>query len=100
VLDSTDLRMALVTVRYYLRAHELIHRPPPPAALRLADHLTSAMSANGQECVGTQPDWLTTRQAAHRLHRTERHARRIAQRVGTKIGSRWLIPADALEEQT
>ena len=93
-MDSTDLKLAVVAVRYYLRAHDLIHKPAPPAALRLLDHLTSAMSASGPEDVVPQPHWITTAELAARLGCSQRHARRLAARIGTRVGNRWLIPEE------
>jgi hypothetical protein len=89
----------LVALEYYRRAHLLSKRPIPPAADRLAEHLERALSAGGQEPVAAQPDWLSTRQAAGRLRCSDRTARRIAERLGRKVGREWLIPADALPEE-
>jgi len=93
-VDSTDLKMAVVAVRYYLRAHELIHKPAPPAALRLLDHLTCQMAASGPEPPVPQPHWITTAELAATLGCSKRHARRLAARTGSKIGNRWLIPEE------
>lgn len=98
-LDRTDLHMARVAVAWYVRAHHLHRRPVPAAAYRLTDHLEEALSADGPDPVAPQPHWLTTAQAATRLGCSTRHARRIAQKVGRRIGRQWLIPADAVPEE-
>ncbi|MGO9098864.1 MAG: helix-turn-helix domain-containing protein [Mycobacterium sp.] len=95
-----DLKMAIVAVAYYRRAHILSKRPVPPSADRLADHLQQTLlSANGQEMPAAQTHWLSTRQAARLLGCSDRTARRIAARVGRRIGRDWLIPADAIREE-
>lgn len=103
-LDQTDLRMAWVTANYYRRAHILAKRPVPAAADRLADHLQAALtvSANGQGSVVAQPDWVSTGEAARQLGCSERTARRLAARVGRRVGRERMIPVDALpgEEET
>ena len=95
-LDSTDLRMAAVAVEYYKRAHILSRRPVPEAAYRLSDHLSQALAVNGQGTVAPQPDWLSTGQVAERLGVSPRTARRVASRVGCRVGRTWLVPTDAL----
>jgi excisionase family DNA binding protein len=97
-LDDTDIRMALVAASYYRRAHILCKRPVPAAADRLINHLTH-LAANGQDSVAAQPHWLTTRQAAELLGCSDRTARRIAARVGRRVGREWLIPVDAISEE-
>lgn len=94
-LDATDLKTARAAVAYYMRGHQLVHRPIPPAAIRLAAHL-DAMADDGHTSVVPQPQWLSTAEAAARLGQSQRTVRRIAQRCGRKIGRTWLIPADAL----
>jgi hypothetical protein len=98
-LDDTDVRMALVAANYYRRAHILSKRPIPAAADRLVDHLQQTLSANGQETAAAQTHWLSTRQAARLLGCSDRTARRIAARIGRRVGREWLIPADALPEE-
>lgn len=101
-LDRPDLRMALVATSWYRRAHILAKRPVPPAADRLAQHLEQALGAlatNGQADGAAQPHWLTTRQVAQQLGCSDRTARRIATRIGHRIGRDWLIPADAVREE-
>jgi len=98
-LDKTDLRMAMVALSYYRRAHVLSKRPVPAAADRLADHLQQAMAASGHESVVAQVDWLSTREVVQRRICSERTARRLAERVGRKFGRGWFIPADALPQQ-
>lgn len=97
-LDRIDLQTARAAVNYYMRGHQLVHRPIPPAAVRLAAHLERAMSANGPGVVVPQPHWITTTEVATRLGCTQRHARRIAQRIGHRVGRQWLIDPDALPE--
>jgi hypothetical protein len=97
-LDATDLKTARAAVAYYMRGHQLVHKPIPPAAVRLAAHLEQAMSANGLDSVVPQPHWITTTEAARQLGCTPRHARRIAQQIGHRIGRQWLIDPDALPE--
>jgi hypothetical protein len=99
VLDRTDLRMAVVAVSYYQRAHVLSKRPVPPAADRLAEHLQEALSARGHDCVACEEEWLGTRQIAVRLGCSERTARRLAERSGRRIGRDWFIAADALPKE-
>lgn len=101
MLDSTDLRMALVAVKYYLRAHQLAQRTPDLAAFRLAHHLEDTiMSVDGHDPVGAQQHLLTVKQLAEHTGVSERHARRIASRVGRKIGRQWLTPVDAVTVRT
>lgn len=95
-LDATDIKTARAAVAYYMRGHQLAHRPIPPAAFRLAAHLERAMADDGHTSVVPQPQWLSTAEAAARLGRSPRTVRRIAQRCGRKIGRTWFIPADAL----
>jgi hypothetical protein len=96
-LDRADLRMALAAVSYYRRAHILAKRPVPTAADALAEHLEQAlMSASGQDDVAAQPEWLSTGQVARLLGCSERTARRIAARIGSRVGRDWVISADAL----
>ena len=90
ILDPTDLAMARVAVEYYRRAHLLSKREIPPAADRLAAHLASAMAVDGHDSKTSASRWLTTRQIAKRLGCSQRHARRIAERHGTRIGRQWL----------
>jgi len=99
MLDRVDINMARVAVAWYIRAHHLHKRPVPAAAYRLADHLEDAVSANGPECVVPEPDWMTTGEVAARLKCSTRHARRIAERIGKRVGRQWLIPPDALPDE-
>ncbi len=93
--------MALVAVKYYLRAHMLAQRTPDLAAYRLAHNLEDTiMSANGRDHVGAQQELLTVKQIAEHTGVSERHARRIATRLGRKIGRQWLTPADAVTGRT
>ncbi len=97
-LDRTDLAMAFVAVKYYMRGHTLERRTPDLAAYRLAHHLEQLLvSVDGHDSVGVQPHWITVKQLAHRTGRSERHARRIAQQVGVKVGRQWLVDPDAVE---
>ncbi len=98
-LDELDLKTALAVVSYFRRAHQLSKRPVPPAADRLADHLQVLMSSVGHEPVVAQPNWLTTAEVAARLNISQRHARRIAARIGKRIGHQLVVPADALPEE-
>ena len=95
-LDPIDLQTARSVVGYYRRAHELSKRPVPPAADRLAANLEALMSSVGHEPVVAQPHWLTTAEVAARLNISQRHARRIAVRIGQRIGHQLVVPADAL----
>ena len=95
-LDATDLRTALAACHYYMRGHELIKRPVPPAAYLLAVHLQQALAVSGTEPVVPQTELLTTKEVAARLKCCERTARNIAQRVGRKIGRQWFVAADAI----
>lgn len=99
-LDRIDLQMALTAVQYYLRGHRLRQLTPELPAFRLAHRLEEilAVSVDGHESVGLQQEWLTVQQAAQRIGKSERTARRIANEVGRKVGRQWLIPADALPE--
>ncbi len=98
MLDRTDLRMARVAIAWYIRQHHLHKRPVPAAAWRLSDHLDD-MSESGPEEVAPQPHWLTTREVAERMNCTTRHARRVATRIGKRVGHQWLIPDDALPDE-
>ena len=98
-LDAADLRTARVAVLWFIASHQRDNRPAPPAAHRLLDHLTRAMSAAGPKPVAPQQQFIGTTEAAKRLGITPRHARRIAQRLGVlRVGNRYLIPLDAVEE--
>lgn len=96
-LDRTDLAMAFVAVKYYMRGHTLERRTPDLAAYRLAHHLEQLLSVDGHDSVVVQPHWITVKQLADRTGKSERHARRIAQRVGVKVGRQWLVDPDAVE---
>lgn len=104
-LDSTDLRMAVVAVEYYKRAHILSKRPVPEAARRLSDHLSQAltesltMASCGHPRQGEGEQLLSTKQVAQRLHCSDRHARRLAARIGRRVGRDWLVAGDALPEE-
>jgi AraC-like DNA-binding protein len=98
ILDDIDVRMALVAASYYRRAHILCKRPVPAAADRLINHLTH-LAVNGQANGVAQPHWLSTKQVAQRLGCSDRTARRIAARVGRRIGRQWVVPADALPSE-
>lgn len=89
-LDGTDIEMALVAVRYYLRGLALVQRTPDVAAFRLAHHLELLMSVDGHDSVVRQQEWLTVNQAAQRTGKSERHTRRIAAKVGRKVGRQGL----------
>ena len=99
MLDRADIQMALVCARYYMRAHQLRQRTPDLAAFRLADRLERLlMAASGRNLVGAQEHLLTVQQVSQATGLSERQSRRIAARVGRKIGRQWFVPADALEE--
>ena len=98
-LDRTDLRTALVAANYYTRAHALIKRPVPDAAIRLIDNLQQALSSSGHPEERPQPQLMTVKQLAEQRGCSTRHARRIATRIGHRFGRQWLIPVDAIEEQ-
>jgi hypothetical protein len=104
-LDSTDLRMAVVAVEYYKRAHILSKRPVPEAARRLTDHLqqalaeSSTMASCGHPQQGEAQQLLSTKQLAQRLGCSQRHARRTAARIGRRIGRDWLVAGDTLAEE-
>ncbi len=98
-LDRTDLRMAFVALKYYLRGHTLARKTPELAAYRLAHRLEQIMSADGHDSVGVQPHWLTVKQAAKRTGYSERHMCRIAGRIGHWSGRQWFIDPDALPER-
>jgi hypothetical protein len=101
-LDRADLKMALVAVSWYRRAFVLAKRPIPRAADRLADHLHQALTelaetaSRGHVLEGAPQEWVSTREAAQQLGCTQRHARRIAARLGHRVGRDWVIPTDAL----
>jgi hypothetical protein len=97
-LDATDLRMARVALNYYVPAWRLCKRPVPPAATLLAEHLDALMAASGPESQVPQEQWITTAEAAHRTGYSERHIRRLAPRIGRRIGRVWAIRADALPQ--
>lgn len=99
-LDRTDLAMARVAIAWYIRAHHINNRAVPAAAWRLSDHLDAMASASGPKPVVPHPHWVTTAQAAERLGCSTRHARRIARKIGERVGRQWLIDPDALPEST
>lgn len=95
-LDRADIRTAMAAVKFWKRVHEFSNVAVPPAADRLLERLEALMAANGQESVVSEQQWLTTDQIAERMQCSERTARRIAARVGKRIGRQWLAPPDAL----
>lgn len=98
MIDRVDLETCRVGL-LWIRRHRELHRQPPSAAIdRALDHLTSAMSDDGQKDVAPQQEWITTGEAARRTGYTERTIRRLAPRIGQKVGRVWAIRADALEE--
>lgn len=99
-LTRADLRTAHAALCYFRRAHVLSCRPVPEAVDILAAHIEQALAANGQPEPPTPQDWLTTSQVAQRLNCSTRTALRIAKRVGHRKGRIWLVPADAVEEDT
>jgi hypothetical protein len=105
LLDGTDVRMALVAIEYYKRAHILSKRPVPEAARRLTDHLNQAlaesptMASCGHPQQGEAQQLLSTKQLAQRLGCSQRHARRTAARIGRRIGRDWLVAGDAIGEE-
>lgn len=94
-LDATDLEMAFVAVKYYLRDHELRRKTPNLAAYRLAHRLEEILAA-GTDPTPAPQQWLTTRDITEHLGCPERTARRIATKHGTKVGRQWLTPADSI----
>jgi hypothetical protein len=61
---------------------------------------TCEMADRGHDPASPAAQWISTRDAAQRLRCSNRQARRVAQKIGRKIGAVWVIPADALEEVT
>lgn len=97
-LDSADLRMAFVAAKFYLDGHTVKHKTPDLAVYRLLHRLEQLLlSVDGHDSVGLQPDWWTVKQLAKHTGRSERQARRTAQRVGIKVGRQWLVDPDAVE---
>jgi hypothetical protein len=88
--------MALVALAYYQSAYVIMGRPIPPEAERLEPRLRALMSANGPESDTSLEKLKTTGQIAQRLNISQRHARRIAEKVGYRVGRQWLTPEDAL----
>jgi hypothetical protein len=99
VITGDWLRAALQAVQLAARRRGLDGLPPSADYGQLAEALRSALAADGREPVAEQPDWVSTRQAARKLGCSERNARRIAARVGHRVGRQWLIPADALPKE-
>jgi hypothetical protein len=60
---------------------------------------TASVAASGHPEPAAAQHWLSTRQTAQQLGCSDRTARRIAQKVGHRIGREWLIPAAALPEE-
>jgi hypothetical protein len=98
-LDRTDLKTALAAAHYYVRAFALIKRPVPEAAIRLINRLECALAASGHPKRVNPEQWLTTTQFAKQRGCSTRHARRIAQTIGHRIGNHWFIQADAPEQK-
>jgi hypothetical protein len=97
-LDAVDLRTALVGLLWIRRHRELHRQPPSPSIERALEHLACALAANGQAPQPTSRELLTTAEVAKRLGCSQRTARRIAARYGTRHGRQWLTPADRLPE--
>jgi hypothetical protein len=100
VLTGDWVRAVLQAVQLAARRRGLDGLPPSADYGQLAEALNCALAADGREPVADQPEpaqWVSTRQAAHKLGCSERQARRVAARVGHRVGGRWVIPADALE---
>jgi len=99
-LDRADLTAAKILVGWYMDFHRHHRRPVDPIAVRLSDNLDTALAANGQKKVAPEDHWITTGEAARRLHKSERTARRIAEQgIGRRVGRQWLLPADAIPEE-
>jgi hypothetical protein len=97
-LDNTDLH-AIAVALLWIRRHRELHRQPPSAAIeRALDHLTSTLAANGQGAEPNPRDLLTTAEVAKRVGCSKRHALRIAQRLGARVGRQWLTPAELVED--
>jgi hypothetical protein len=94
--------LALARRAVLLAEHDLRRNGLPASAYgQLIEALTAALAADGRKTVASQPEptqWLTTTQVARELHCSQRQARRIAARCGHRVGGRWVIPADALQE--
>ena len=102
VLTGPWLRAALTAVQLAERRRGLDGLPPMADYGRLRSALSSALAATGHENAAAEPEsveWVSTREAARTLGCSERQARRIAARVGRRVGGRWLIPADALQRE-
>ena len=95
-LDRAELQMALVALAYYQRAHLIMGRPIPAEADHLEQRLRTLMSADGPKNDVRLEKLITTGQIAQRLNISQRHARRIATKVGRRVGRQWLTPEDAL----
>ena len=93
-LDKPDIRTALAAVEFWRSVYRFSRVPVPPTVDRLAERLTTMMSANGREAVAPQPHWITTEELATRRRISQRQARRIAKRIGQKVGGRWWIPEE------
>ena len=96
VLTDRWLAAALQAVRIAARQRALNGVSAAADYGALAEAFTSALAASGRETSASEPEWLSTRQAAVILGCSERSARRIATQVGRRVGRQWLIPANAL----
>ena len=96
MIDRIDLETCRVGL-LWIRRHRELHRQPPSAAIeRALAHLS--VSANGRDDGAPHADWITTAELAARLGCSQRHARRLAARIGARVGRQWLIPPEVLEE--
>jgi hypothetical protein len=100
VLTGDWLQTALTAVLVAARQRGLNGVPASADYGQLAQALSSALSVDGREPVAAQPEsWVSTREASRLLGCSERNARRIASRVGHRVGGRWVIPVDALPSE-
>jgi hypothetical protein len=102
VLTDHWLDTALRAVLLAERRRSLDGLPPRADYGQLIEALSSALAATGHQPVTDRPEreqWVSTKQAARQLGCSERQARRVAARLGERVGGRWLIPAAALENE-
>lgn len=74
-----------------------------PASRALAALLTAAGQQDTPEtpALETEPEWITTEEAARMLGVSNRQARRLAPALGGRLtGGRWLLDRRAVEEHT
>ena len=99
--DHADIVAACTALRF-VRVALAARRESTTAFDKALESFNTATTAaiGSPESPAREDGWVTTAEAAERLHCSERWARDLAPRIGgRKVGGRWLIPKASLPEQ-